>query len=349
MESMIKRRRTDTKIKIQTAVMTALVFALLTGCSSASEEMMAADGAKSILTELPAEGEAEPVTEKPVKTVNPEAISTPEKEETSPPNGEGAFPSEEETDFFPEEELGSPRSSYGLGSASFLEGRNILVSLFVTTPESGWTDREQEKTLAKLGIAVNYIEEQARQYGVSTEVVYDWSSQHSLKAETETDFSISEDADFVDRLDEEIARWFEDKISYEKLLETYEAEGIATCVFVNNPGVSYAIVYDGTDNTKESLILFTGDYYNPGKAETASAYAHEILHVFGAHDLYEGAEFTEEVTDYVADTYPNEIMFTVSGTGNGRITQMVSPITAYHLGWISYAEEIDRFPQLIRD
>ena len=328
------KRRTDRKKKLQTAVMAVMVLSLLTGCTSASEEMLGAKEAESILTEMSVEEGAEPETEKPVKTVKPEAISTPKSEETAHPQ---------------EDELGSPRSSYGLGSASFLEGRNILVSLFVTTPESGWTDREQEETLAKLGIAVDYIEEQARQYGVSTEVVYDWSSQHSLKAETETDFSISEDVDFVDRLDEEIARWFDEKISYEKLLETYEAEGIATCVFVNNPGVSYAIVYDGTDNTKESLILFTGDYYNPGKAETASAYAHEILHVFGAHDLYEGAEFTEEVTDYVADTYPNEIMFTVSGTENGRITQMVSPITAYHLGWISYTEEIDRFPQLIRD
>ena len=345
----MKRRKTDRKKKLQTAVMTMMVLSLLTGCTSASEEMLGAEEAESILTEMSVEEGAEPETEKPVKTVKPEAISTPESEETTPQNEEDTAHPQEETAHPEEDELGSPRSSYGLGSASFLDGRNILVSLFVTTPESGWTDREQEETLAKLGIAVDYIEEQARLYGVSTEVVYDWSSQHNLKAEAETDFSISEDVDFVDRLDEEIARWFDEKISYEKLLEAYGAEGIATCVFVNNPGVSYAIVYDGTDNRKESLILFTGDYYNPGKAETAAAYAHEILHVFGAHDLYEGAEFTEEVTDYVADTYPNEIMFTVSGPGNGRITQMVSPVTAYHLGWISYAEEIDRFPQLIRD
>ena len=279
--------------------------------------------------------------------VQPEATVASEHEEITPPSEETPPPMEETT--HPEDELGNPRSSYGLGSAAFLKDRNILVSLFVTTPESGWTDREQEAVLQKIGVAVDYIEGQAKQYDVSTELIYDWSSQHDLKVEAKTDFPINEDVDFVDRLDEEIAYWFEQKISYEKLLEVYDAEGIATCVFVNNAGISYAIVYDGTDNVKESLILFTGDYYNHGKEETAAAYAHEILHVFGAHDLYEDAEFTREVTDYVADTYPNEIMLTVSGSGTGKITQIISPVTAYHLGWVSYTEEVDRFPQLNRN
>ena len=324
---------------------------LLTGCTEISEDKSVTEEAETALTEAVAVDTTLPEEEEPVQTeseekqdgaeqVQPEATVASEHEEITPP-------SEETT--HPEDELGNPRSSYGLGSAAFLKDRNILVSLFVTTPESGWTDREQEAVLQKIGVAVDYIEGQAKQYDVSTELIYDWSSQHDLKVEAKTDFPINEDVDFVDRLDEEIAYWFEQKISYEKLLEVYDAEGIATCVFVNNAGISYAIVYDGTDNVKESLILFTGDYYNHGKEETAAAYAHEILHVFGAHDLYEDAEFTREVTDYVADTYPNEIMLTVSGSGTGKITQIISPVTAYHLGWVSYTEEVDRFPQLNRN
>ena len=321
----MKKGNAGTKKKLQTVVMAGMFLLLLTGCTEISEDKSVTEEAETALTE---------------------AVAS-DHEEITPPSEETPPPMEETT--HPEDELGNPRSSYGLGSAAFLKDRNILVSLFVTTPESGWTDREQEAVLQKIGVAVDYIEGQAKQYDVSTELIYDWSSQHDLKVEAKTDFPINEDVDFVDRLDEEIAYWFEQKISYEKLLEVYDAEGIATCVFVNNAGISYAIVYDGTDNVKESLILFTGDYYNHGKEETAAACAHEILHVFGAHDLYEAAEFTREVTDYVADTYPNEIMLTVSGSGTGEITQIISPVTAYHLGWVSYTEEVDRFPQLNRN
>ena len=344
----MKRRKTGTKKKLQTEIMTVMLLFLLSGCTNSSVDASVTEEAEASLTETAAVEEAQPVAAEP----EPEETTLP-SEETTPPSEETTLPSEETTPPLEEttpplEELGNPRSSYGLGSAAFLKGRNILVSLFVTTPESSWTDQEQNEILQKLGIAVDYIEEQAGLYGVSTELMYDWSSQCDLKIEAETDFKISEDVDFVDRLDEEIALWFEEKISYEKLLEDYQADGIVTCVFVNNPGISYAIVFDGTDNEKESMILFSRDYYRNGQKENAAAYAHEILHVFGAHDLYEDAEFTKEVTDYVSDTYPNEIMFTVSDTEAGKITQIVSPVTAYHLGWISYAEEIDRFPQLNR-
>ena len=247
-----------------------------------------------------------------------------------------------------EETLGNPRSSYGLGSAKFLKGKNLLLSLFVTTPQSSWTQEDQLQTLDKVGKAVAYIEEQAEDYQIEAELLYDFTQYPDLKKEVETEFLIQEDVDFLDRLDEEIVLWQEEILCYEEMINKYGAEGIATMIFVNNPGISYAIVYDGTDSKKETMILFAQDYYQPGKAESATAYAHEILHVFGAHDLYEDAEFTKEVSDYVALTYPREIMYTVTQTGNG-IDSVLSPVTAYHLGWIDKAEEISLFPQLIRE
>ncbi len=246
-----------------------------------------------------------------------------------------------------EETLGNPRSSYGLGSASYLKGRNLLVSLFVTTPESTWSDTEQQKMLAKIEKAAEYIKKQAQAYGIETSLLYDFNAFPDLKAEAETEFLINEENDFIDRLDKEIVLWQEEKLFYEELLAKYEADGIATMIFVNNPGISYAIVYDGTDSQKETMILFTEDYYQEGKEESATAYAHEILHVFGAHDLYEDAEFTREVSDYVSKVYPREIMYTVVQTGE-EIDSVLSPITAYHLGWIDEAEEVQMFPQLVR-
>jgi len=261
-----------------------------------------------------------------------------------PDKGQQAPTSEPET-------LGNPRSSYGLGSASFLKGKNILVSMFVTTPESGWSEAEKKEMLNKVGVAANYIEAKAADYDTQVTLCYDYTEHPSLYTEAVVDFCINEETDFIDRLDEEIARWFEEKIDYDALLTEFEGEGIATMVLVNNPGISYAIVYDGTDNVKESLVLFSGDYYNSGRDEKPITYAHEILHLFGAHDLYEEAEFTSEVTEYVKKAYPEEIMLTVTGSGNtdAAITAELSPITAYHLGWTLETEEIILFPQLQRE
>ncbi len=240
--------------------------------------------------------------------------------------------------------LGNPRSSYGLGSAQYLRGRNLLYSLYVDTTESSWSGEEKEEVLSKLEIASAYIEDSAKRYHVKTELVCNWQENTDLSGSAKVKFPIDDEADFEDRLDQEIALWVEKKVDYDALMEAYDAEGIALLIFVNNQVSSYAIVYDGIDNPKESVIL-AGE-------ETPAAYAHEILHVFGAHDLYKGEEYTKDVTDYVKKAYPMEIMYRVTDLDGkryeDRVVNEISPITAYHLGWIAYTEEIDIFPQLNR-
>lgn len=317
--------------------MVLLAVLLITGCKTQDGETAAGEAAEETQETALFDEDIQRPEEK-------EPLSTPVEDLTPSPE----MPVQTPEVIVEEEVLGEPRSSFGLGSASFLKGRNVLVSLFVTTPESGWTEEEKAKMLAKMKIAVDYIESRALEYGVNTRLLFDWSSENSLLAEADTDFIINEDTDFMDRLDEEIVCWLDEKISYENLLQQYNAQGIATCIFVNNPGVSYAIVYDGMDNEQETIVLFAGDYYKEGREETPAVYAHEILHVFGAHDLYEDAEFTKEVADYMKAVYPNELMYTVAGSGQKSIDKVLSPVTAYHLGWLDYTEEIDLFPQLNR-
>ena len=236
--------------------------------------------------------------------------------------------------------------SFGIGSASVLRGKNILISLFLTTPDNAFTEEEKEICLQRLKEAAIYIEETAFGYGVETQFILDWSEENSqdLCMEKTVDFSISDDSDFMDALDEAFAQWTEEELSYERLLQEYGADGIATCMFVNAPGRSYAIVYDGEDNVRESLVMFVRN--DKGTEEEPAVYAHEILHVFGAHDLYRGEEYSRAVTDYIAANYPNEIMRSVAG--EGRISEQISRITAYHLGWIDEIPETESFPELIR-
>lgn len=325
-----------------------LIGLLLCGCGGQEEKEDVGNAQEQSIPQkqdtIDVQGDSEPAEEtlKEAEAKETEVVRAP-KTETQETEPEVTKLSEIE-----EETLGNPRSSYGLGSAPYLRGKNVLVSLFVATPESSFTKEEQEEALAKVSKAVTYIEEQAAVYGVEAEFVYDFSEYQDLKLEAQADFEINESVDFIDRLDEEIALWKQELVSYDELLARYDADGIAMLIFVNNPGISYAIVYDGTDSVQETVILFTGDYYKPGCEETATAYAHEILHVFGAHDLYEDAEFTAEVSEYVALTYPQEIMYTVEER-NGQITAQLSEITAYHLGWVDELAELKQFPQLARE
>lgn len=236
--------------------------------------------------------------------------------------------------------------SFGIGSASALKGRNILVSLFLTTPDNTFTEEEKKICLQRLKEAAIYIEETASDYGVETQFILDWSEESSqdLCMEKTVDFSISDDSDFMDALDSAFAQWTEEDLSYEKLMQEYGADGIAACMFVNAPGRSYAIVYDGADNIRESLVMFVRN--DKGTEEEPAVYAHEILHVFGAHDLYRGEEYSRAVTDYIAANYPDEIMRSVAG--EGKISEQISRITAYHLGWIDEIPETESFPELIR-
>ena len=241
-------------------------------------------------------------------------------------------------------EPGNPRSSYKLGSAKSLEGKNLIYSLFVDTPDAKWTDRDKKKALKNLKIAKEYIEAEAKGYHKKAELVVDFEENEDLTGNARIHFSLKDGEDYEEALDEEIAGWFEDQIDYEALTKEYKAKGIATIVFVNHKGSTYAICYDGVDNPQESLVMFAG--------EVSAVYAHEILHLFGAHDLYEDAEYTEEVCEYVKKAYPDEIMYTVKDEkgrlNNSEIQNELSPVTAYHLGWVNYIEEIDVFPQLKR-
>ena len=96
---------------------------------------------------------------------------------------------------------------------------------------------------------------------------------------------------------------------------------------------------DGDSFYYEYSCLYKTDAYTDGEAESPATYAHEILHLFGAPDLYEGSSdpyVDEALVSYVADTYPGDIMLsTYEDDGSSRfdaITKEISPLTAYCLG-----------------
>lgn len=237
-----------------------------------------------------------------------------------------------------EGDIGEPRSSYMLGSAKKCEGKLLIVNFFVDTPKSKWNIQSIKKMKKPLKTATDYIKKQAAVYDVSVEFVFDWEQNSALYHRTATNCEPGEDETFENYLDGKIVQWLEYNPTYDELLEKYDADGVFAIIWFNTQGRAYAICYDGIDNPDETLVAFSQD--------SPCVLTHEILHLFGAHDYYEGAEYSTQTVEFLKREYPNEIMLSVNDGAN--VKRDVSPLTAYHLGWVESAAETESFSELIR-
>lgn len=250
-------------------------------------------------------------------------------------------------------DLGEPRSSFNMGSAAMLEGSNTIVSVFVDTPNAKWSEKEKLSTLDSLKSATEYLKAQGSQYDKNIEFNYDWSKDSNLKYSARMFRKPDNSEGFEDYLDRYIALWREYHLrkdaysgmynnefgdGYERLISLYESDNIFMIVYLKGEGRAYAICYDGIDSPKESLVAYEGS--------SPAAMAHEILHLYGAHDFYEGAEYTDDAVDFIMDKYPGDIMLTIDR--GMKITKVIDPLTAYHLGWIDECPDTDIFSQFIR-
>ena len=85
-------------------------------------------------------------------------------------------------------------------------------------------------------------------------------------------------------------------------------------------------------------------------------YAHEILHLFGAADLYVGSRdafVTQPLAQYVLNTWPDAIMYYTYNSDNGisyeHIEKTLCPLTAYRLGLVDSFPGSEQFPAATQD
>lgn len=236
----------------------------------------------------------------------------------------------------PAEENEPPLSSFNMGFAKKAEGRTVVVSFFVDTPETRYTMKEMKRDLTKLKAACEYICQSSEEYGVKNEFVYDWSRDSFLYHRGLIDFEPDDSEESFEALDKYIQRWVSYEPGFEGILEKYDADNVFIVVNFNTSGRDYSVVFDGEDIPEESLVTYS--------SSSACTLAHEILHLFGAHDFYFGAEYSDEVVGYIKKTYPNDIMLAVDSAG--RIRKSIGKLTAYHLGWADEPEDVKRYPEL---
>jgi hypothetical protein len=132
-------------------------------------------------------------------------------------------------------------------------------------------------------------------------------------------------------------------IPSETLKEKYQAQNIIYMFYFNtderNTINSWALGNDQNVNTEIINVFVRDSIADTFHYTSASSLAHEIMHCFGAQDLYYASSaIPQAYVDHCRITGSMDIMYTVSlGT---NIAQLFTPLDAYYLGLVDSCDEV---------
>ncbi len=292
-----------------------------------------------------------------------DAYNMEENEEASKPEEELPKDPEQEPEQNPGEEPAQeafsmqPITDIPIGSATYLGGESIIVVIYLDDNSdytSPWSESDVEKANEHLDVAVDYMVEQGELYGQDVVIHYQDEALHYY-ADIDADIEGHDEY----QTNSEVNNWMIQNIDAQAIMDEYQTNSIGYLFLVNGSGISFCYPYEEGDDDewfREKCYVYLYDLYGEDQYENPATYAHEIMHMFGAVDLYD--EFpedgvTRDVVEYTIEEYPMEIMYTTytedEGYSYGSIPNYISDITAYCLGWIDHCEEVDMFPTLARE
>ena len=246
------------------------------------------------------------------------------------------------------------------GSVGHDEGKTIIVTILVSDPVFTWdlsTERDQSRLESldwNLEVATEYLTKEAESWGKELSFIYDTTPGSDLLYENT--FRMTMEAQWSEDMDNAEIRKYDTRnklreaylrtnIQQDQLLEKYQAVNIGY-LFVTNTEVdspdlrSYAFCGGQCGSIEREYIcmnFFEGGWQNP-----PAVYAHEILHLFGAFDLYQTDEYEEEYAKLILDHFTNDIMYSCgrdlatsvfTEQSYLEIDSEISQLTAYYLGW----------------
>lgn len=237
------------------------------------------------------------------------------------------------------------------GTVGLFDSATILYSVYLNEQGGAvWTPEEISQSRQSLSVAADWLAEQAAVWGAEEFALY-WDDALMTTLTVDYRFRGEDEGDeLLDQLDALCA-----KLDTEALHEAYGTDHIGFLFFPPAAGVSYTMPHyaeDGMWYPYEYCLLYREDSYSPpGTPESPAVYAHEILHLFGAPDLYEDSSdyyVTDELVDYVLTLWPDAIMYDTYNEAGGieydHIGQSICPVTAFRLGLCDSFEGIGRFP-----
>jgi hypothetical protein len=220
------------------------------------------------------------------------------------------------------------------GSAFHLSGNVYTLSCFVSGPDDEWTNSEKLAVFDKLNEATAWIKNQAKKYNITVNFEggsYGFEKDIKLEKIERGIASGKEKTDWVDT----VLR----NIGYSRTIDLYNwvkantiCENVQIIIFVKGFGNGYAVAFAERYNKElyfvEGAILYENHWNGVGLL--SSSIAHEILHLYGAWDLYKTFEQTQDREDKARELFPDSIMLRVSYNIDDLY---VDEVTAWLVGW----------------
>ncbi len=227
------------------------------------------------------------------------------------------------------------------GSAIELKGNIYILSVFITTPNKKWTYDEKTDLVSSQIKAQEWLKKQAKLYGV--DISFE-NGFYGLKSDIYVDEIKSIKEMYEARLD-----WVYQvltKIGYsspleflERLKNTKDCANALVIIYANESGRSYAVPYSTGRNKEkyffEGCTVYRKDTYY--QYTCAATIVHEILHLFGAWDLYKLDKTDKARAQKANELFHNDIM--IGGTCDLE-TLKIDKLTAWLVGLRKNKEEI---------
>ena len=242
--------------------------------------------------------------------------------------------------------------TYGgeLGSAGKLSDTTLIISIFANDIGTKWNlnsqiDNETKDLMYKnLSTAVAWIKEQCSIYGVESEFVYDWKNCPDLcyTFNFANTSMVRADGGGYDTQ----CSYIDAYIDTEELKQRYNAQNIIYVLYFNTDETNTINSWSLSALQQCPVVLINvfvrDDIESSYYFLSPSGFAHEILHCFGAYDLYYASEMiTQDFVNHCNTIKSNDIMYTVS-TGK-EIFQKLSEIDAYYIGLIDSCSQVDEW------
>lgn len=233
------------------------------------------------------------------------------------------------------------RPEYNQGTCRNLSGTPYVLSIYINDDESAWDIRLAEHFQNNVVLpALEFLNSEAERWGIGLSLqsgMYNTNLDQGInlryRGVVRNDSDLRECSD--DILDQAaLSLGFSSKVHMTRYLQNYTGcQEIIYLVMVNKPGRCYACPDQDDDqgDTTEYALVF-GCYWDTQEDCISASVAHEILHLYGAEDMY-----TEESTGERAGRaqvaqrlFPNDIMHEIYY--NIRDNN-IDRYTAYAIGW----------------
>ena len=217
-----------------------------------------------------------------------------------------------------------------------MSGTTYICHIFAGDTTSSWTAAEREAAMNKVREAYQFLGDQARRHGFRVTFMDETKELGTYEPGLPVYTFVNP------RWTGEVIRQAtgDDAVAHsQSLREELRADNVLYCIHVDKPGLSYNLAYyAGVPNQFRAERMICFSHYPDGRPTATATYAHEILHLFGAGDLYFPYDADESRKQVAAQRFPDDVMYRV----DYDLRKLnVGRFTAYRVGWQAKLEDGD--------